>query len=85
MYQQSDVRETEAGSIVAELPLEAEEKRALIGRTGWEGKLLAVVETKEAGNFNLLMAAVLELDGITLDELTTADWDAVEWADQLAA
>jgi EAL and modified HD-GYP domain-containing signal transduction protein len=70
--------------IVAELPLEAEVKRALTGRTGWEGKLLTVIETKEADNFNMLEEAVQELDGITLDELTAADWDAVAWADQLA-
>ena len=45
--------------------------------------MLTVIESKEADNFNMLEAAVQELDGITLDELTAADRGAVAWADQL--
>ena len=69
--------------IVTELPIEAEVKDALTDRAGREGKLLSLIESKEANDVNAVHAALRGLGSITLAQLTEADFEAVTWADQL--
>jgi EAL and modified HD-GYP domain-containing signal transduction protein len=69
--------------IVTELPIETEVKEALTDRAGWEGKLLSLIESKEANEVNAVHAALHGLGGITLAQLTEADFEAVTWVDQL--
>jgi c-di-GMP-related signal transduction protein len=69
--------------ILPELPIEAEVKEALTNRAGWEGKLLSLIESKEANDVDAVHAALHDLGGITLAHLTQADFEAVTWTDQL--
>jgi len=70
--------------IVKQLPIEPRVAEALTSRCGWEGKLLSLIESKEANDVEAVESAFRGLQGITLKDLIQADFEAMIWANQLS-
>jgi c-di-GMP-related signal transduction protein len=51
--------------IVNQLPIEAQMKEALTSRSGWEGKLLSLIESHEANDVEAVVCAFRDLKSIT--------------------
>ena len=71
--------------LVNQIPIEPEVREALTNRQGWDGRVLSVIESREANDAAAVARGLRELPGITLKDLTQADFEAVVWADQLSA
>jgi EAL and modified HD-GYP domain-containing signal transduction protein len=70
--------------IVSQLPLDARVKDALTQRSGYDGKLLQLIECKEANDMQAVASVMRDLDNVTWQQLSETDWQAVLWADQLS-
>jgi c-di-GMP-related signal transduction protein len=71
--------------IVAELNLEEDVKSALMARQGNLGLLLRLAEAIEQSDYAKAINTLAECPGLTLEDLTTAQVEAMGWVNDFAA
>ena len=69
--------------IVEQISLTDEVKLALLSREGSLGRLLTLLEKKEGNDINAISVLLAEMAFLGFGELTTAELDAVRWANGL--
>ncbi len=70
--------------IVGELNLGERLAAALLRREGEMGRLLQLVESVEQPDLNHTLALLAQSEALSLSDLTTAEIDAMSWANQVA-
>jgi EAL and modified HD-GYP domain-containing signal transduction protein len=71
--------------VVNQMPIDTKVKEALTSRRGWDGKILSVIESHEAGEVATVEDALKELPGMTMGSFVQTYFESIVWADQLSA
>jgi len=70
--------------LVKQLPVDMKVKDALTTRAGHDGRLLRLIEYKEANDMQAMAVSMAEVGHVSWQHLSEADLQAVLWADELS-